>query len=747
MPDIRVAIDRGGTFCDVIAHIAGRPPLIFKLLSVDPSNYADAPTEAIRRVLEAAENKPIPKTEMLDGSQIVSCRIGTTVCTNALLERKGDRFAFLTTKGFGDVCVIGDQTRPKLFDLNVQKFEALHDTVVEIDERVTMADYDLNPTPLTKEERQNLVATDAQVVETSSGDLVRGLKKPDLKVVRQQLHALKEKGYTNLAVAFLHGHVFPDHEEAIAEVARSPEFGGHFKHITLSSQASARSAGKLLVRSNATCSEAYLAPVIQDYVSQFSAGFAVPPHRVEFMCSDGGLRAASRFGGNEALLSGPAGGVVGLAASCFDSETQTPLIGFDMGGTSTDVCRYDGAYDYLTETTIAGRTINVPMLNILTVAAGGGSILFARNGLLVVGPESAGADPGPACYRKGGPLTVTDANLFLGRLVLSSFPAIFGPNADEPLDTEIVARKFDEITADFNQQTGQSLSPQDVASGFLQVANETMSRPIRNATEARGYAPEKHDLVSFGGAGGQHACALADTLGVRRILVHRWSSLLSAHGIAQAALQHEARAPLVGKLGTEGVLQSIEEKIVSLREEVTAALVEQGASTSTITFEDAVVLRYFGTDTSITIPTPADGDYEAAFTAHHLREFSFNLQRAIVIDAVTVRGTGRAGDAAAETEEPFAKELAETKTKKPHPDISTLSSATQKVYFDGKLENVPVLHLDTIPKGTALHGPALVIDKTQTIVVNPGFVCYILTNHVVLEVDDKKETDENIKAT
>lgn len=618
--------------------------------------------------------------------------------------------------GFRDVCIIGDQSRPKLFDLNVRKAEALHDTVIEVDERVTIEDYDLNPAPM--DVTKGL--TDKNLVRTPSGEIIRILKRIDVDEVGRQLNELKDQGYTSLAIAFMHSYLFKDHEEQVAQMAR--DIG--FTFVTLSSEISP--SIKLLNRSNSTCSEAYLYPVIRQYVENFQDGFKILPQNVEFMCSDGGLKHAKKFRGNEALLSGPAGGVVGIARSCFDDEDKTPLIGFDMGGTSTDVSRFDGKFDYLTETTIAGRPINVPMLNIATVAAGGGSILFARNGLLVVGPESAGAHPGPACYRKGGPLTVTDANLFLGRLVLSSFPSIFGEKADKPLDSDIVSAKFKDITEDFNQQTSQQLTPEEVALGFLNVANETMSRPIRNITEARGFSPEAHNLVSFGGAGGQHACSIADKLGIKRILIHKWSSLLSAYGISHAELQHEILEPYSTKLGSV-VPETIRDRLAELRARVSAELLDQGASQSSLAFDESLVLRYFGTDTSITISRPSDEDYAAAFTANHLREFAFTLNRDIIIESVKVRGTGNVGARHRDTLP--TRELGSVKSA----PLSTRPFSRQRVYIDGQWSDVGVYHLENIPKGSMIEGPAMIIDQTQTILVEPNFHAYVISNHVILE--------------
>ncbi|KAF5017700.1 hypothetical protein F66182_10356 [Fusarium sp. NRRL 66182] len=715
MGDIRVSMDRGGTFCDVIATDAhGRNPLIFKLLSEDPSNYPDAPTEAIRRILETYEGRKMPASEKLDASRIASCRIGTTVATNALLTGNGEKFAFATTKGFKDVCVIGDQSRPELFNLKISKASILHSSVIEIDERITIDDYDLNP--YRNENRR--VQDDQDLVKTPSGEVIRILQRPDEEAIRKQLQVLRDQGYTSLAVCFMHAYIFPDHEKVVARIAKDVGF----EFITTSSETSP--AINFLNRSNSTCSEAYLYPIIRRYVDNFQSGFKIPPKRVEFMCSDGGLKKADRFRGNEALLSGPAGGVVGIAR-CYDTEDGTPVIGFDMGGTSTDVSRYDGKYDFLQQTSIAGRTINLSMLNIATVAAGGGSILFARNGLLKVGPESAGAHPGPACYRKGGPLTVTDANLFLGRLVLSSFPTIFGESGDQELDTEVVSQKFKDLTVEFNRQTSQSLTAEEIASGFLNMANETMSRPIRNATEARGYAPENHNLVSFGGAGGQHACAIADKLGIKRVLIHKLSSLLSAHGIAQAELQYEAYEPFAAQLGEEA-MDGVDNILASLRAKVTQELVSQDASEESLVFDEALVLKYFGTDTNLSISKPPDGDYAAAFTEMHLREFAFSMNRPIIIESVNVRGVGSTGAPSHETS--AHQEMVSSDQK-----IFSGPTATQRLCLDGAWQETRVFKLGHVPEGSVINGPAIIIDQTQTIVVESNFKAHVLPTYVVLE--------------
>ncbi|CAK4032749.1 Hydantoinase B oxoprolinase-domain-containing [Lecanosticta acicola] len=713
---IRISIDRGGTFCDVVAEIPGQDDLVFKLLSVDPNHYADPATEAIRQILEHVEGRTIPKDEKLDGSSIESCRIGTTIATNALLEHKGEKFAFVTTKGFPDVCVIGDQTRPKLFDLRVEKAKALHDVSIEIDERVTIEDHDLNSFPRTEEE----LLQSKDVVKTPSGEFVRILRRPDETIVKAQLMDLRRRGYQSLAICLMHAWAYPEHEMMVAAIARQVGF----RHVTTSHET--HPAIKLLDRATAVCSEAYLYPIVQDYISQFEAGFERMPQRVEFMCSDGGLRQSRKFTGNGALLSGPAGGVVGVAQSCYDSSEGTPLIGFDMGGTSTDVCRYDGKYDFLQETKIADRNIIAPMLNIATVAAGGGSILSLRNGLLAVGPESAGAYPGPAAYRNGGPLTVTDANLFLGRLVVSSFPAIFGKDANESLDVDVVRSKFIELTHEFKNQTGQDMSPEDLALGFLDVANEAMSRPIRNTTEARGYAPEKHHLVSFGGAGGQHACAIADKLCITTVLIHKYSSLLSAYGISRAQLQHEESIPFSGDWSPD-VLARIRSQTEFLRKRVEQILMSQGARSDTLEYSEAVNLRYFGTDTSLTISQPADEDYGRAFVEEHRREFAFTMERRIVVDSIKVRGLGSSGSS--NISKPFVDE--------PKGTISAgnvaPTSEHQPMYMDKSTQDVPVYRLANVQKGCQIHGPALVIDETQTVFVEPTFTACVLKDHLVVK--------------
>ncbi|TGO88615.1 hypothetical protein BPOR_0152g00210 [Botrytis porri] len=546
---IRIAIDRGGTFTDCVGNPGTgkmEDDVIIKLLSEDPSNYDDAPLEGIRRLMSKFLNKDIPRGEPLDTSQIESIRMGTTVATNALLERKGEKIAMVVTKGFKDCLEIGNQSRPKIFDLAIKKPDVLYEFVVEIDERVTLEDYAEDPErSITKVEASG--TQDQDLVRGLSSEAVRILQRPEEQTIRSQLQEVFDKGIRSIAVCLMHGYTFPDHEALVGKIAK--EIG--FEHVSLSHELMPMI--KLVPRATSACADAYLTPAIKKYIAGFSKGFegglgaesvknakGAKGARCEFMQSDGGLVDVDNFSGLKAILSGPAGGVVGYALTSYDPQTKIPVIGFDMGGTSTDVSRYgSGRYEHVFETTTAGVTIQSPQLDINTVAAGGGSRLFFKNGLFVVGPESAGAHPGPACYRKGGPAAVTDANLFLGRLIPDFFPKIFGKNEDEGLDITASEKLLQELAEQVNKEMGKNMTADEVAYGFLTVANETMTRPIRSLTEAKGFDTSKHRLATFGGAGGQHAVAIAESLGIRQILVHRYSSVLSAYGMALADVVDE----------------------------------------------------------------------------------------------------------------------------------------------------------------------------------------------------------------
>lgn len=409
-----------------------------------------------------------------------------------------------------------------------------------------------------------------------------------------------------------------------------------------------------------------------------------------------------------------------------------------MGGTSTDVSRYDGKLEHTFENTISGVTVMAPQLDINTVAAGGGSILFWRHGLFVVGPESAGAHPGPACYRKGGPLTVTDANLFLGRLLPDYFPKIFGPNENEPLDVEVTRQKFTELADKINAETGHRKTPEEIALGFIQVANESMAKPIRALTEARGYDTSAHNLACFGGAGGQHACAIASSLSIKTVIVHRYSSILSAYGMALADVVHEAQEPASGAL-TASAMEIINGRIEILKAKVTEALTADGIEETRIQYEVYLNLRYQGTDNTLMVLRPDGGDFGAAFIQEHQREFSFTFPgRNILVEDIRVRGVGKAISVPPEAPQPELRSITALAIGEESRDDST------EVYFaDLGRVTTPVFFLEHLKPGSFIQGPAMIIDKTQTIVVEPHASATILSRHVILNVQSVKNQVDN----
>ncbi|KAL3474344.1 Hydantoinase B/oxoprolinase-domain-containing protein [Aspergillus californicus] len=732
-PSIKIAIDRGGTFTDCLGIVEGQDDIVVKLLSQDPANYADAPIEGIRRILEQATGKPFPRSEKLSLADFASTsiRMGTTVATNALLERKGERHALLVTRGFKDALRIGTQSRPQLFALNIQRPDVLYGDVAEVDERVTVEDYQQNPAP-DKEALQRALQVDEALRGGVSGEVIRVLEALNEGTTREKLQQLYDKGYRSVAVCLVHAYTFQDHELAIERIAK--EIG--FTQISLSSQLLPMI--KMTSRGASATADAYLTPVIQRYIQGFRSGFKdglrSADTRCEFMQSDGGLATFEKFNGLRAILSGPAGGVVGYAGTSFDQTDRKPVIGFDMGGTSTDVSRYDGKLEHTFENTISGVTVMAPQLDINTVAAGGGSILFWRHGLFVVGPESAGAHPGPACYRKGGPLTVTDANLFLGRLLPDYFPKIFGPNENEPLDVEIVRQKFTELADQINTETKQTKSPEEIALGFIQVANESMAKPIRALTEARGYDTSAHNLACFGGAGGQHACAIASSLSIGTVIVHRYSSILSAYGMALADVVHESQEPASG-VCTPEAMASISQRIAALKSKVSEALTSDGIDEGQVSHEVYLNLRYQGTDNTLMVLEPEHGDFIAEFVKEHHREFSFTFPgRDILVEDIRVRGVGKATSVPSEAPQQELASITTTPTGTEKQDDSSL------VYFAGTGQvTTPVFFLDNLQPGSLITGPAMIIDKTQTVVVEPNATATILSRHVILNVQSSKK--------
>ncbi|XP_072169577.1 5-oxoprolinase-like [Diadema setosum] len=708
------AIDRGGTFTDIYCRCPGGKEVVMKLLSVDPSNYSDAPMEGIRRILEQETGTPMPQSQPVDTSQIEWIRMGTTVATNALLERKGQRMALVITKGFRDLLYIGNQARPKIFDLEIVVPEGLYEEVIEVDERV-IVHQDRCGLPVPPNTKVFTGTTSEKLLEWSSVDTAE---------LRKDLQRVLDKGIKSLAVVLMHSYMFEDHEREVGDLALAMGF----QHVSLSG--SIMPMVKIVPRGYTACADAYLTPCIKSYVSSFSSGFKdnLKDKQVLFMQSDGGLTPMDKFNGSRAILSGPAGGVVGHALTTYNRVSSLPVIGFDMGGTSTDVSRYAGEYEHVFETTTAGVTIQAPQLDINTVAAGGGSRLFFRSGMFVVGPESAGAHPGPTCYRKGGPLCVTDANLVLGRLLPDYFPKIFGKTEDQPLDMEASLQAFEALTAQVNEflasQSGDSktgpMTPQEVAIGFIRVANETMCRPIRALTQARGHDTSRHILACFGGAGGQHACAIARSLGMSSVFIHRYSGILSAYGMALADVVHDIQEPSAQSY-EQAAFELIDARIDELAQKCVEELEGQGFARDHIETEPFLHMRYDRTDCALMCSTAAfpakdgtsrHGDFLAAFMARYKREFGFVIpERRIVIDDIRVRGVG--------------KTFIDMDTKRSPSGASPRVEKVVKCYFEEGHLDTTIYCLEELSCDHTILGPAILIEKNSTILVEPNCVASI----------------------
>lgn len=700
----RFAIDRGGTFTDVWAKRPDGVVRVLKLLSVDPANYSDAPREGIRRILEEYHGHPV--LEPIGSADIEWIRMGTTVATNALLERTGERVALVVTKGFKDLLFIGNQTRPNLFDLKVATPEVLYQEVIEVEERLVLHKGNCN------------IQKSCQHVFGVTGEKVEIWQPINLDKVRKDLAGVLHKGIKSIAVALMHSYLYDVHEVAVGEVAR--ELG--FEQVSLSSKLMPMS--RVVPRGYTACADAYLTPNIRRYVSSFASGFdeSFKQTRVLFMQSDGGLTDVKRFSGAKAILSGPAGGVVGYALTTCQEEASMPIIGFDMGGTSTDVSRYAGTFEHVMESTTAGVTIQAPQLDVNTVAAGGGSRLFFRSGMFVVGPESASAHPGPVCYRKGGPLALTDANLVLGRVLPEYFPKIFGKNQDEPLDKDGSLAAFRKLTEEVNQfqqltNGGKLMTVEQVAMGFVAVANETMCRPIRALTQGKGYDTSKHVLACFGGAGGQHACAIARSLGMSKIFIHKYAGILSAYGMALADVVFEEQEPCAAVCNEENfkmIMKQLEDLAVSRR----AAAEKDGFVSDEIHCEYFLHMRYKGTDCALmcssseakvatSTGTMTYEGFVTVFLNRYKQEFGFTIPgRDIIVDDVRVRCVGKS-ERLTEDDLPLAE----------HPPV-----AVKKVpcYFDEGYLDTDVYILSTLRAGHVLQGPSLVIDQNNTVVIEPG---------------------------
>lgn len=691
--EIRFSIDRGGTFTDVYAEVPESGKVYTeKLLSEDPANYSDAPREGIRRILEKVRGTSLPPTAPFATDQIAWIRMGTTVATNALLERTGADTALIITRGFGDLLAIGDQTRPNLFDLQIVKPDLLYKTVLEVDDRIR---------PLQPGEK----TSGADTIIGKSGEAFHILKKPDPQRIRKELQKIYDAGIRSVAVVCMHGYSVYQHELLIGELAQ--KIG--FSQISLSHQVMPQV--KIVARGDTCLVDAYLTPHIRRYLDSFQSGFINKLQKCPllFMQSDGGLTAADSFKGSNAILSGPAGGVVGCALTAYPEINQRPVIGFDMGGTSTDISRYNGSYELVQETKTAGVRIQAPQMHIKTVAAGGGSRLFYKNGMLQVGPESAGAHPGPICYRKQGYLAVTDANLFLGRIQPDFFPHIFGPNENQALDLKSVTQAFHKLTEQINKDAAKNAlaakSPEEVALGFLEVANETMIRPIREISVMRGYDIKEHVLSCFGGAGGQHACALAATLGINTVFIHHHAGILSALGIslAETVVDHqEAAAEILNETSLPRLMARLDVLEHNALDEFHKQC-PHGHSPLTTRYLN---LRFQGTDTAMMIALGIGDDPANIFCKQYQQEYGFLLSdRDILVDNIRVRLTGR--------ESSLPRKLI-TCNNDTAPPLRYVNC-----YFHEGLLSTPLYLLEQIPPEKPITGPAIIIQDGSTILVEP----------------------------
>ncbi len=632
-------IDRGGTFTDVVARQPDGRIVTAKLLSEDPERYDDAAVEAIRRLTDGVD---VP----------LELRIGTTVATNALLERKGEPTCLAITRGFGDALLIGHQERSDIFARAVNRPPPLFAHVVEIDERVG-----------------------------AEGEVLRPL---DVDAAGAGLQAAFDTGLRAVAIVLVHGYYFTAHEEALAAIAA--EIG--FTQISVSHRVAPLI--KLIGRGDTTVVDAYLSPVVDRYVAGLSVALG---QGALFMQSSGGLVDGAGFRGKDAILSGPAGGIVGMAATAREAGFEQ-IIGFDMGGTSTDVSHYAGTYERDTETLIAGARIRAPMLRIHTVAAGGGSICRFDGERLIVGPESAGAVPGPACYRRGGPLTVTDCNVMLGKVRPEFFPALFGPAGDQPLDAEAVAARFAELPLD----------PQVAAEGFVAVAVANMANAIRTISVARGHDVTRYTLACFGGAGGQHACLVADALAMDRVMIHPLAGVLSAYGmgLADRRVLREATSGMAFFKYAE-----ITAGLNGLAEAAREALVAQGVTADDVRIEQRVHLRRGQTDHTIELDLDEPAAMIAAFDAAHIAQFGFASEAPLIADRIVA-------EAIAES-----PPIDATLVAFPEEPAAPLSVAP--VYMAGAWHDTPVLAREGLPAGHAIDGPALILDSVSTTIVEPGW--------------------------
>ena len=667
-------IDRGGTFTDVVARDPAGKLHTYKLLSENPEQYADAALAAIRHFLGLKAGQPIP------GATIEAVKMGTTVATNALLERKGDRTVLFITRGLRDQLRIGYQNRPRIFDRHIVLPELLYSDVVEVDERMG-----------------------------AHGEMVRAL---DVDKTRADLAAAYDRGFRAIAIVLMHGYRYSQHERVIAAMARA----AGFTQVSVSHEVSPLM--KLVSRGDTTVVDAYLSPILGRYVDRVAA--ELDGARLMFMQSSGGLTSADLFKGKDSILSGPAGGIVGMVQTARSAGFEK-VIGFDMGGTSTDVSHYAGEYERAFETQVAGVRMRAPMMSIHTVAAGGGSILHFDGSRYRVGPDSAGANPGPAAYRRGGPLAVTDANVILGKVQPKYFPQVFGPHADEALDYAACAAKFQVLARDIEAASGISKTPEEVAEGFIQIAVENMANAIKKVSVARGYDITQYTLQCFGGAGGQHACLIADKLGIPRIYIHPYAGVLSAYGMGLADLTAMRERAIELSL-EEAARGALDAAFVQMADDARTQLLGQGLAAAQVVIRRRVHVRYEGTDSALVVDDGSLAEIKARFEAAYRMRYSFLMEhKALVVEAVSVEAIGGSGQLITQSQ------LGERRIGK------LVSAESVRMFSAGQEYASPVYLRGTMQPDDRVQGPAIIAEQNATTIVEPGWQCEVTSqNHLVL---------------
>jgi len=683
-------IDRGGTFTDIVARQPDGRLVTHKLLSENPERYPDAALAGIRALLGVAAGEPLPS------QRIDAVKMGTTVATNALLERKGERTCLFISRGFRDALRIGYQNRPRIFDRHIVLPELLYSAVFEIDERMG-----------------------------ARGEVVREL---DVRATRDALQTAFAQGYRACAIVLMHGYRFTAHEAEVARLAR--ETG--FPQVSVSHEVSPLM--KLVGRGDTTVVDAYLSPILRRYVGRVAAelgaadataGAADRP-RLMFMQSSGGLTDARLFQGKDSILSGPAGGIVG-AVRTAQAAGYDRIIGFDMGGTSTDVSHYAGEFERAFDTLVAGVRMRAPMMSIHTVAAGGGSILHFDGARLKVGPDSAGANPGPACYRRGGPLAITDCNVMLGKVQPQFFPSVFGRGGDQPLDAGVVRATFSELAALIGRSTGSARTPEAVAEGYVRIAVENMANAIKKISVQRGHDVTGYTLQCFGGAGGQHACLVADALGMSRILIHPYAGVLSAYGMGLADITAMRESAIEAPLDAD-TLALLEQRFDTLGQQARSEVEQQGIASGRIDLVRRVHLRYAGTDTSLAVDAGSLEAMHSAFEAAYRTRYSFLMPgRALIVESIAIEAIGRT-EVSAQSADGASPVLASGTASAVAP------LATVPMYSEGELHQTPVHARDTLPAQARIAGPAIIAEANATTIVEPGWAAQVTASgDLVLE--------------